>query len=103
MAEADSINASVMSVFMIEGAIVGALGAVSGMLLGTVAILVANRYQLVSLSADVYSISHVPLAFNLRDALLAALVALLLSVVATLYPARAAGKLRPVEILRDAN
>jgi lipoprotein-releasing system permease protein len=94
---------SVMSVFMIEGAIVGALGAVSGVVLGTVAILVADRYQLVSLSADVYSISHVPLAFNLRDALLAALVALGLSVVATLYPARAAGKLRPVEILRDAN
>jgi lipoprotein-releasing system permease protein len=94
---------SVMSIFMIEGAIVGALGAVSGVLLGTVAILLANRYQLVSLSADVYSISHVPLAFNLRDALLAAVVALVLSIVATLYPARAAGKLRPVEILRDSN
>ncbi|HSS18528.1 MAG TPA: ABC transporter permease [Pyrinomonadaceae bacterium] len=92
---------SVMSIFMIEGALVGALGAFFGVLLGTAAILIANRYHLISLSADVYSISAVPLHFNLRDAVLAALVALVLSVVATLYPARAAGRLRPVEIFRD--
>lgn len=94
---------SVMSIFMIEGAIVGALGAFLGVLLGTAAILIANRYHLISLSPDVYSISAVPLHFNLRDAVLAALVALMLSVVATLYPARAASQLRPVEIFRDGN
>jgi lipoprotein-releasing system permease protein len=94
---------SVMSIFVIEGALVGLLGAVSGVLLGTIAIVIANRYQLVSLSADVYSISSVPLHFSWRDAFLAALIALLLSIVATIYPAHAAGKLRPAEILRDGN
>lgn len=94
---------SVMGIFIIEGAIVGLLGAASGVLLGAVAILVANHYQLISLAADVYSISNVPLHLNFRDAALAALIAFLLSIVATLYPARAAARLRPVEILRDAN
>lgn len=94
---------SVMSIFIIEGAIVGLFGAIAGILLGAVAMLIANRYQLISLPADVYSISNVHLSFNLRDALLAALIALVLSVVATLYPARAASKVRPVEILREAN
>ena len=93
---------SIMSVFVIEGAIVGLVGATAGVLLGVVAILTANRYRLISLPADVYSISNVPLSLNLRDAFLAAGVAIVLSVIATLYPARAAAGIRPAEMLRDA-
>jgi lipoprotein-releasing system permease protein len=92
---------SIMSVFLIEGAIVGALGAVAGVVLGALAIVIANRYQLISLPADVYSISNVPLNLNFRDVALAALAALVLSIVATVYPARAAARIRPAEMLRD--
>ena len=92
---------SIMSIFVIEGAIVGVLGAVAGVLLGTFAILIANHYQLVSLPADVYSISNVPLSLHFRDMALAALVAFALSVFATIYPARAAARIRPAEMLRD--
>lgn len=92
---------SIMSIFVIEGAIVGALGAAGGVLLGAVAVLVANRYQLISLPADVYSISNVPLHLNFRDLALAALVAFVLSIIATVYPARAAARIRPAEMLRD--
>ena len=94
---------SIMSIFVIEGAIVGALGAASGVLLGAIAILIANRYQLISLPADVYSISNVPLHLNFRDLALAALVAFVLSILATVYPARAAARIRPAEMLRDTN
>jgi len=94
---------SIMSIFVIEGAMVGIMGAGGGLLLGAVAIIVANRYRLISLPADVYSISNVPLSINFRDMALAALVALLLSVVATVYPAFAAARIRPAEMLRDAN
>src|SRR5918912_814683 len=54
-------RAGVMLVFVIEGAVVGALGAIAGVLLGLVACFICNHYQLVSLPADVYSISNVPL------------------------------------------
>ena len=94
---------SIMSIFVIEGAIVGMLGAVGGVLLGAITVLVANHYQLISLPADVYSISNVPLSLNLRDLALAALVAFALSVLATVYPARAAARIRPAEMLRDSN
>jgi len=94
---------SIMSIFVIEGAIVGMLGATLGVLLGAVAILVANHYQLISLPSDVYSISNVPLHLNFRDLALAALVAFVLSILATLYPARAAARIRPAEMLRDTN
>jgi lipoprotein-releasing system permease protein len=72
-------------------------------LLGAVAVLVVNHYQLISLPADVYSISNVPLNLNFRDLALAALVAFVLSVLATVYPARAAARIRPAEMLRDAH
>ena len=91
----------VMLLFIIEGAVVGAVGAVAGMLLGLVACFVGNYFQVVSLPADVYSISNVPLNVKLSETLLAALVAFVLSVLATIYPARAAARLRPVEALRD--
>jgi len=94
---------SIMSIFVIEGAIVGVLGAVAGATLGAIAILIANRYQLISLPAEVYSISNVPLNLHFRDMALAALVAFALSIVATIYPARAAARIRPAEMLRDAN
>jgi len=94
---------SIRAIFMIEGAIIGALGALLGVFLGIVACLVGNRYQLVSLPADVYSITNVPFHPQASDVLLAALVAFLLSWTATIYPARAAARVRPAEMLRDAD
>jgi lipoprotein-releasing system permease protein len=92
----------VMLLFVIEGAVVGATGALLGMALGIAACAVGNHYKLVSLPADVYSISHVPLNVRLSEILLAALIAFVLSVLATIYPAHSAAKMRPVETLRDA-
>ena len=93
---------SIMSIFVIEGAIIGALGAFVGISLGAIATFVANHYKLISLPADVYSISNVPLNLKFRDMAVAALVALALSILAATYPARAAASIRPAELLRDA-
>ena len=92
----------VMLVFIIEGAVVGAIGALAGVVLGFALCLIGNHYKLVSLPADVYSITNVPLIPRPAEMLLAALVAFVLSVLATIYPARAASRLRPVEALRDS-
>jgi lipoprotein-releasing system permease protein len=54
------------------------------------------------LPADVYSIAYVPFNAQFRDVLFAALVAFALSLIATIYPARAAARVRPAEMLRDA-
>ena len=95
-------RAGVMLVFIIEGAVVGAIGAVLGVLLGLAACFIGNHYKLVSLPADVYSISNVPLHANVAETLIAATIAFGLSVLATIYPARNAARMRPVEVLRDA-
>jgi lipoprotein-releasing system permease protein len=92
----------VMLLFIIEGAIVGAIGAGAGVVIGFIACAIGNHYKLVSLPADVYSISNVPLLPRASEMFLAALVAFVLSVLATIYPARAASRMRPVEALRDS-
>lgn len=92
----------VMLLFIIEGAVVGAIGAVAGVVIGFIACVIGNHYKLVSLPADVYSISNVPLIPKPSEMILAALIAFVLSVLATIYPARAASRMRPVEALRDS-
>jgi len=92
---------SVMNIFVLEGGLIGAIGAVSGVIIGVVGSLLGNRLRLVSLPADVYSISNVPFNVRLVDVFFAAIVALLLSLLATIYPARAASKMKPIPMLRD--
>jgi lipoprotein-releasing system permease protein len=92
----------VMLLFIIEGAVVGAVGAIAGVLIGLAACFIGNYYKIVSLPADVYSISNVPLITKPGEMLLAALLAFGLSVLATIYPAAAASRMRPVEALRDS-
>ena len=92
----------VMLLFIIEGAVVGAIGAAVGVVLGLIACFVGNYFKLVSLPADVYSISNVPLITQPGEITLAAAIAFALSVLATIYPARTASRMRPVEALRDS-
>jgi ABC-type lipoprotein release transport system permease subunit len=77
-------------------------GALGGVLLGSVATLAANRYHLISLPADVYSISSVPLHLSSYNVIFAALVAMALSILATIYPARAASRIHAAELLRNS-
>jgi lipoprotein-releasing system permease protein len=93
---------SIMLVFVIEGAVLGLVGIVSGVVLGLIACFVGDKYKLVSLPADIYSISNVPFHARGLDIIVAALVAFALCLLATIYPARAAARLRPAEALRDS-
>ncbi len=93
---------SIMSIFILEGAMIGIGGAVLGVVVGVIACMLGNHFRLVSLPADVYSISNVPFNVALADVLIASTVAVLLSLIATLYPARAASRVKPVEMLREA-
>ena len=87
-------------IFLIEGALVGAVGAALGVALGLAACYVCERFGLVRLPPDVYSLSAVPLRPRPVEVALAALAAFGISLLATLYPARAAARVRPAEALR---
>ena len=87
-------------IFVIEGALVGALGALAGVSAGLAACVAADRFRLVRLPPDVYSLSSVPLHPHGSDVLLIALAAFAVSLLATVYPARQASRVRPAEVLR---
>src|SRR6476620_7428163 len=87
-----AMRKAIMLIFIMVGAAVGAIGALSGLVVGLMVCAIANHYKLVSLPADVYSISNVPLNLRFSEVLSAGLIAFGLSVLATLYPARAAAK-----------
>jgi lipoprotein-releasing system permease protein len=91
---------SIMFIFMCEGAIIGAVGAGLGVALGLAACYAGERFKLVSLPADVYSLSAIPFHPHARDVAAAALIAFVVSLLATIYPARAAARLKPAEALR---
>ena len=91
---------SIMLVFVLEGAVIGAVGALAGLALGLCACAVGDRYGLVQLPSEVYSLSAIPFHPHAGETLIAALGAFAICLLATLYPARAAARLRPAEALR---
>jgi len=91
---------SIMLIFMCEGGIIGATGALLGVALGLAACFIGDRYKLISLPADVYSLNSIPFHPHARDVVIAALIAFIVSLLATVYPARSAARLRPAEALR---
>ena len=98
-----AMRRAIILIFIIVGAVVGTIGAIAGIVAGLVACAIGNHYKLVSLPADVYSISNVPLNLRFSEVLIAGLVAFGLSVLATIYPARAAANLHSVDTLREVN
>jgi len=91
---------TIMWVFMLQGLIIGLIGTTLGAILGVGASWLLDSYRLIQLQAEVYSISYVPFHVKTWDVVLICGTALLISFAATLYPARNASRLDPVEILR---
>jgi lipoprotein-releasing system permease protein len=91
---------SVMLIFVAEGAVVGAAGALAGTLLGLLICYLGDRYRLVSLPAEVYSLNSIPFRPRITETALAAFAAFAVCVLATVYPARRAARTRPAEALR---
>ena len=87
-------------IFIWQGVIIGVVGTFFGLIVGHLISFVADKYHLIHLAADVYTIAYVPFRANLLDSVIIALSAVLISFLATLYPSAAAAKLQPVEALR---
>jgi lipoprotein-releasing system permease protein len=87
-------------IFMLQGVLIGAVGTAIGLTLGYSLSILADRYRWLRLSEDVYSVSYVPFNPRWEDAIWIAAAAILVSLIATLYPAKAATSIAPVEALR---
>jgi lipoprotein-releasing system permease protein len=93
-------NKGIMTIFMLQGLIIGIIGTIIGVSGGYLLNNLLDKYQIIKLPPDVYYLSHLPVKMKLIDFLSVSLSAITISFLATLYPARQAAKLNPVEPLR---
>src|SRR5687767_5581851 len=91
---------SVTLIFMLQGVIVGLIGTLVGTVAGVAAATIADRYQLVSVAADIYMVSHMPFTVRPIDLVMVVSAAILICFVATIYPSRQAARLDPAQALR---
>ena len=101
-------RSSVMKIFVLQGMVAGIFGTAVGAFLG---ILLANYVTELSLmlerlinfiftEGNVYFISHLRTQVNFGEVLMVCIAALLISFLATLYPAYRASKIQPADVLR---
>jgi len=95
-----SYRNQVRNIFVLQGLTIGLIGTFTGLVAGYTICWAAGTYHLIPLDPEVYSVPYVPFQANGLDGVWIAAVALAISVVATLIPARAASRILPVDILR---
>jgi lipoprotein-releasing system permease protein len=93
-------RSSITKIFMFEGVLVGTIGTVAGAVIGVAVCYLQMEYQLFPLDPTVYIIPAIPVEIRWTDFVAVSLASMLLSTLASLYPARRAARLLPVEAIR---
>jgi lipoprotein-releasing system permease protein len=99
---------SIMSIFIIQGALIGIIGTLIGVVGGvllalnveTVVPAIEHTFHIQFLDKSVYYISDLPSDLQIPDVVTIAVIALVLALVATLYPSFRAARVNPAEALR---
>ena len=91
---------AIQRIFILQGVTIGAVGTSVGAALGVIVSWVCDRYQLFSLPGDVYQITHLRFRVEALDVATIVAAAMLVCLVATIYPARRASAIDPAEALR---
>lgn len=91
---------NIRAIFVALGTGLGILGIIFGNLLGYALAYLQYRYHIIHLPAEIYFIDFLPVGFKLTDFVLVSVAAILLSFLATLYPAHKAAGLPAVEAIR---
>jgi len=100
--------ASIMKIFVVQGAVIGIIGTLLGVVIGILMALnvdvvvpaVERLFNFQILSREVYYISELPSDLHWRDVWSVAVVSLFLAFVATIYPSWRASRVNPAEALR---
>jgi lipoprotein-releasing system permease protein len=90
----------VLKIFMLQGLAIGVIGTVIGVVGGLGLTWILDRYEIITLPGDVYFVETLPVALDPLDLILIVVVSLAIAFAATIYPARQASRLLPVEAIR---
>lgn len=93
-------QSQIRRIFMLQGVLIGVVGSAIGLVVGYAICYFADKYRWLPLDETVYSMSFVPFEPRMVDGFWIAGLAILVSFLATLYPARNATRVTPTEVLR---
>ncbi len=92
---------AIMRIFIYHGSVIGILGTALGLVFAYITCLLLSKYQFINLPGDVYFIETLPVEMSSHDFIVTALAAIIISFLATVYPAKRATQLTTVEALRN--
>ncbi|RKQ64109.1 lipoprotein-releasing system permease protein [Thermovibrio guaymasensis] len=95
-----ALDSFILRVFILQGLFIGLIGTIVGEVIGISVSYLGEKYRLIPLPPDVYYIDHLPFKLHFVDCLTAAIAAILISVLATIYPSLRAARTQPVKVLR---
>lgn len=90
----------IMYIFIIHGLIIGVTGTLIGIVGGYITCELLKTYKFITLPPDIYYLSYLPVKITPFNFLIVSMAAILISLIATIYPSYHAARLDPVEPLR---
>ena len=93
-------SSAVARVFLVQGAVIGAVGTAIGLVLGLSLAYIVDSSGWVRINPAIYFIDHLPVHIEWFDVGIVVLASLAIGVFATIYPSRSAAALTPVEAIR---
>ena len=91
---------AISRIFIYKGLVIGVIGTLLGTLFGWLGCWLLDRYEFIELPKDVFYVSTLPVKIYLENFLVVGVSSMLICLVATIYPARQAARLAPVEVIR---
>lgn len=92
-------SASIMRIFFFQGTIIAVTGTTLGVLGGLGLCELLSRYQFIELPSNVYPMNTLPIKVLYGDVVIVAISAIIITLLATLYPSWKASKVQPAEVL----
>jgi lipoprotein-releasing system permease protein len=92
-------SASIMRIFFLQGAVIALTGTTLGVLGGLGLCELLSRYQFIELPSNVYPMTTLPIKILPADVIIVAVSAIVITLLATLYPSWKASKVQPAEVL----
>jgi lipoprotein-releasing system permease protein len=92
---------TILVIFLEVGLLIGISGTILGNIFGLSASWLIDHYHMVPLPAGIYPIAYLPLTIDASDVIGVNAVAIVLSIIATWYPARMASRLDPIAAIRE--